>query len=76
MLDAGKIMARDRLNRLLVTDEDGDLCGIVSSTDVVFVLLGGCTGERSVRLPLLLMQLLLCCCSRRPNPSPSVRRRR
>ena len=45
MLDAGKIMARDRLNRLLVTNESGELCGIVSSTDVVFVLLGGCTGD-------------------------------
>ena len=39
---AAKIMADSRLNRLLVTSAEGsdDLIGIISSTDLVFALLG------------------------------------
>ena len=40
MLEAAKIMARERLNRLMVTSEDGGLIGLVSSTDVCFAMLG------------------------------------
>lgn len=42
MLGAAKIMAESRLNRLLVTSAEGsdDLIGIISSTDLVFALLG------------------------------------
>lgn len=41
MIDAAKLMAEERLNRVLVTTEPGGpLCGILSSTDVVFVMLG------------------------------------
>jgi len=43
LLKAAKIMAGSKLNRLMVTrPENGALCGIVSSTDVVFAMLG-CT---------------------------------
>ena len=42
MLGAAQIMAESRLNRLLVTSAEGsdDLIGIISSTDLVFALLG------------------------------------
>jgi CBS domain-containing protein len=40
MLEAAKIMAREKLNRLMVTDEEGGLIGLVSSTDVCFAMLG------------------------------------
>ena len=42
MLEAAKLMAEGRLNRLLVTSAEGsaDLIGIISSTDLVFALLG------------------------------------
>ena len=41
MLEAAKLMAEGRLNRLLVTSAEGsaDLIGIISSTDLVFALL-------------------------------------
>jgi len=42
MVEAAKIMAAEKLNRLLVTSGPGRLCGIASSTDAVFVLLGAC----------------------------------
>lgn len=45
MVTAAKLMAEERLNRVLVTTEPGGpLCGILSSTDVVFVMLG-CDSE-------------------------------
>ena len=41
MLEAAKIMANSKLNRLMVTSPvDGKLCGILSSIDVVFSMLG------------------------------------
>jgi len=41
MLEAAKIMASERLNRLIVTDkEGGELTGLLSSTDVCFAMLG------------------------------------
>ena len=41
MLEATKILAREKLNRLMVTNpQTGALCGILSSTDVVFAMLG------------------------------------
>jgi len=40
VLEAARIMAESRLNRLLVTDSPGKLCGILSSTDAVFAMLG------------------------------------
>ena len=41
MLDAAKILAREKLNRLVVTDpESKQLIGIISSTDVTFAMLG------------------------------------
>mmetsp|Transcript_23289 Transcript_23289/g.47400 ORF Transcript_23289/g.47400 Transcript_23289/m.47400 type:complete len:162 (+) Transcript_23289:3-488(+) len=48
MLEAARLMAESRLNRLLVTSSEGgtDLIGIISSTDIVFALLG--CGEDSV----------------------------
>uniref|UniRef100_A0A7S2IS18 CBS domain-containing protein n=1 Tax=Haptolina brevifila TaxID=156173 RepID=A0A7S2IS18_9EUKA len=43
MLEAAKMMAQSKLNRLMVTGpKDDALCGIISSTDVVFAMLG-CT---------------------------------
>jgi len=41
MLEAAQIMAEKRLNRLLVSSGPDTLCGIVSSTDVVFAMLCG-----------------------------------
>jgi CBS domain-containing protein len=41
MLEAAKLLAREKLNRLMVVDpESGELCGVLSSTDVVFAMLG------------------------------------
>lgn len=40
VLDCAKIMAKDKLNRLIVTSEGGDLTGVISSTDVCFAMLG------------------------------------
>ena len=45
LLEAAKVLARERLNRLMVTGEDPEtgapkLRGILSSTDVVFAMLG------------------------------------
>lgn len=41
MLEAAKLLAREKLNRLMVVDpESGTLCGVLSSTDVVFAMLG------------------------------------
>jgi len=41
MLEAAKIMANSKLNRLMVTrPANGGLCGILSSIDVVFSMLG------------------------------------
>jgi len=45
LMDAANVMAAERLNRLLVTrtvdaKAPGALCGILSSTDVVFAMLG------------------------------------
>ena len=45
--EASKIMVTDQLNRLLVTNAHGKLCGIVSSTDVVFAMLGGDEDEEN-----------------------------
>lgn len=45
MLAAAKLLAREKLNRLMVVDpESGDLCGVLSSTDVVFAMLGCSVG--------------------------------
>ena len=41
VLEAAKLLAREKLNRLMVVDPaSGDLCGVISSTDVVFAMLG------------------------------------
>jgi len=41
MLKAAKLLAREKLNRLMVVQPDsGRLCGVLSSTDVVFAMLG------------------------------------
>ena len=41
MLEAAKMLAREKLNRLMVVDPvSGALCGVLSSTDVVFAMLG------------------------------------
>ena len=40
VLEAAKVMANERLNRLIVTNDTGELIGLVSSTDVCFAMLG------------------------------------
>jgi len=41
ILQAAKLLAREKLNRLMVVDPgSGELCGVISSTDVVFAMLG------------------------------------
>jgi len=48
MLEAAKLLAREKLNRLMVVEpESGDLCGVLSSTDVVFAMLGCAVGPPS-----------------------------
>jgi CBS domain-containing protein len=39
VLEAARLMYRRRLNRLIVTDEDGQLLGIIASSDVVRIAL-------------------------------------
>jgi len=41
VLEAAKLLAREKLNRLMVVEpSSGGLCGVISSTDVVFAMLG------------------------------------
>jgi len=41
ILQAAKLLAREKLNRLMVVEPgSGELCGVISSTDVVFAMLG------------------------------------
>jgi CBS domain-containing protein len=47
MLEAARVMAGQKLNRLLVTNPDGGLVGLVSSTDAVFALLGDTDAEHA-----------------------------
>jgi len=48
MLEAAQVMASEKLNRLLVTNPDGGLVGLVSSTDAVFALLGDADAETNL----------------------------